>query len=62
MSNYHRCEALNSVVPLKDDEEYCVYCSGYGGQPVPKSHTTTHNRIKCDYCDGRGKNKKEGAK
>ena len=37
MSNYHRCEALNSVVPLKDDEEYCVYVPGTAVNQSPRA-------------------------
>lgn len=53
------CRALTSVVPLKEGEEHCHYCSGFGAHPVNKSENRTAvNPERCWECDGKGKTKK----
>jgi DnaJ-class molecular chaperone len=57
MSHYTEgCRALTSVAPVREDEESCPWCAGFGAHPVNKSDPgeTRVNPERCRHCAGRG--------
>lgn len=52
------CHRLTSVVPLREDEEHCHYCSGYGGHPPNKQNPRQQETVeRCYECGEKGKHK-----
>lgn len=54
---------LTSQAPLKPGEEHCLFCAGYGAQPINKQDPTQTQITpeRCSYCAGSGKQSKRGA-
>ena len=51
------CRQLSSPVPLKEGEQHCPFCAGFGAHPINKRDTTRSqfNPDKCHRCNGTGK-------